>query len=378
MFEPTVWPEPGVNCKLLLPVASPDISETDIQGVLATLRETQLSGTSPVVQECEAALEVELGGTTLLVSNGSVALILALRALGIGRGDEVLLPTLTYAATASSVIHVGASPVFCDSSAVDWNISLDDIRKQVTRKTKAIILVDLYGVTRNWGDVVAFARERGLFIIHDCAESLGAKWNGLPSGVLADVQTYSFFANKIITSGEGGAVVTRDSELLRRMRILRGQGMSETYRYWFEMAGYNFRLSGLQASLLLPQVKRLSAVMSKRRKLFEFYDDLFDGFADRPKPPEAENVAPWLYTATLRKISPKNLAALLSDVGVQTRPAFYPLHRMPAFRSPKRAAARFPVADRLSDSSISFPTWTEWSPEKLTGLSRVVQQLKSG
>jgi perosamine synthetase len=221
--------------------------------------------------------------------------------------------------------------VFCDSDNHDWNVSYDSLVKGYTKKTKAVLLVDLYGVTRDWRPIVNWARSKGLSIIHDCAESLSSTWEGEHTGHLADIQTFSFFANKLITSGEGGAVATSNSDLLAKMRMLRGQGMSESVRYWFEVPGYNFRLSSPQASLLLKQVSRLESTVVARNNLFERYDSWLIDEASRPLAPDRATFSPWMYTVLLENIAPRDFAANLAMLGVETRPVFYPLHTMPAF-----------------------------------------------
>lgn len=365
------WPTPGFG-KVLFPVAQPDISDFDIQAVERDLSSGNVSGGSPTIQKAEEALATILIADCLVVSNGSVALILALKALGIEAGDEVIVPNLTYAATASSVIHVGAKPVFCDSDSDDWNISLESAKECLSRKTKAIILVDLYGVTRDWSPVVAWARASGLSVIHDCAESLTSSWDGEPTGIQADIRTYSFFANKLITCGEGGAVATQNPSLLNKMRVLRGQGMSEAVRYWFDIPGFNFRMSSMQAALLTAQTTRIREISARRDELFSRYDRIFGPYASRPiSGPHGYN-SPWMYTVTLQGVEPRSLAAVLASRGVETRPVFYPLDSMPAFSS-YRSDRPSPNAQRIHEWGLSLPTWNTWSEPDLTLLESVIK-----
>jgi perosamine synthetase len=372
------WPEPEKS-KNWFPVANPDIRAEDVLRVSQDLSAGNVSGASPTIVEAEKFLSSVVDSECLLVSNGSVAIMLALRALGIGSDDEVIVPNLTYAATASSVINVGATPVFCDSDESDWNISLQAAMGAVTSRTRAIILVDLYGATRDWSTFVEWARSEGLFIIHDCAESLTSHWMGIPTGASADIRTYSFFANKIITSGEGGAVATSDALLLQKMRVLRGQGMSETMRYWFDNPGYNFRISSMQASMLLSQLARLEQTASKREELFVRYDKLLEGVAERPMPKAGAYFSPWMYTVKLAAIQPLALAKSLSLLGVETRPVFYPLTTMPAF-SRFHAEGNDTVASKINKSGISLPTWTNWSEkdwfELATKIERALDEFK--
>jgi len=347
-----------------VPVASPAISDRDIEAVVDVLKRGEISGSSPYIGSVEEQLAAVAGAPALLVSNGSVAIMLALRALEIGHGDEVIVPTFTYAATASSVVNVGAIPVFVDSSPSDWNMDFESFSQAISPRTKAVILVDLYGVTRDWSPIVTLARSRGLAVIHDCAESLGATYDGSPTGYLADVRTYSFFANKVITSGEGGAAATDDLALLERLRILRGQGMSLTHRYWFEEPGYNFRLSSIQAALLSGQLARLDETFEKRMKLFEAYDKATAGIGVRPIANALSGFSPWMYTIKLSDIMPHNLAEHLAVHGIETRPSFYLLHTMPAFSRFARHD-EFPVAHELSAKSISLPTYSDLKGEEL-------------
>ena len=365
------WPSPNTN-NLKFPVARPGVREEDIQEVVSDLRNGNISGGSPTIAEAEEGLSQIVGADCLLVSNGSVAIMLALRALGIGVGDQVLVPNLTYAATASSVVNVGAIPVFCDSDPKDWNVSFDSLVENCSEKTKAIILVDLYGVTRDWGPIVGWARSKGLLVIHDCAESLASKWGGEPSGHSADIRTFSFFANKLITSGEGGAVATSNPELLARLRKLRGQGMSESVRYWFEVPGYNFRISSPQASLLVRQIQRIEGTVISRENLFERYDALLGGEVTRPTAPEGAVFSPWMYTVLLETIPPRDLAARLAELGVETRPVFYPLTTMPAF-STYDSGREFSSAVRIHEKGISLPTWTDWTDPELEELHRLLE-----
>ena len=360
------------KANIRFPVAQPDIRDKDIERVSQDLLAGNVSGGAPTIREAETSLSSIISSECLLVANGSVAIILALRALGIGNNDEVIVPNLTYAATASSVVNVGAIPIFCDSDETDWNISLQAAMHARTSRTRAIILVDLYGVTRDWSPMVKWARSEGLAIIHDCAESLTSSWRGGPTGAFADVRTYSFFANKLVTSGEGGAVATADQSLLKKMRILRGQGMSETMRYWFDVPGYNFRMSSLQASLLLSQLERLPETSTNRDELFARYDKLLKGVATRPMPPEGGYFSPWMYTVALVDLKPLELARSLAKLGVETRPVFYPLTSMPAFSS-YHVEGNDRVAAKLNKVGISLPTWTQWTESNWGDLAQAIE-----
>ncbi len=371
------WPSPASEMRRI-PVAEPTITREIEDSVKQALALGEISGTASTIQKTEGFFQEYLGMDCLLVSNGSVALMLALRALGLGPGDEIMLPDFTYAATASSVINVGATPVFCDVDASDWNVSLESLELNFTKLTRAIILVDVYGQTRDWVPILDWARSRGLFVIHDCAESFGAKWLGRPTGLDADVSTYSFFANKVITSGEGGMVATTNPALLSLMMSYRGQGMSSKFRYWFDLPGYNFRLSAVQAAMLGPQLAKINDTLSARRALFDFYDSELKGVAARPQPrmPNAEDQAPWMYSIELLEANPQEVARHMAERGVETRPLFYPLSHQPAFKAYSRLPS--PTAKRISSSGLSLPTFTHLNADQAHLVVRTLQEAICG
>lgn len=375
-IEGQIWPNVAVGLQST-PVARPNVSPAMKSSLIRALDDAEISGASPIVGQVESAFSDFMGAYCLVTANGSVALTLALSAMGVDAGDEVLVPSLTYAATASAVVSVGAVPVFCDSDVGDWNVSLDSLKENVTHKTAAIIIVDIYGVTRNWAPVVAWAKTLGLGVVHDCAESFGAKWEGSPTGLESDIATFSFFANKLITSGEGGMVVTRDQRLLDKMRLLRGQGMSSR-RYWFIEAGYNFRLSALQAALLPPQIEQIEEKLAQRWRIYRLYDELLEGVVNRVRGvmPDESDVAPWLYTVTLVGLRPLDLAHALARKGIETRPVFYPLDLQPAFSTYRRLEN--PTAKSISDAGISLPTYEEMTEPDVHRVARVIREAING
>lgn len=293
---------------------------------------------------------------TQLVSNGSVALMLALRALGVGSGDEVIVPALTYAATASSVVNVGAEPVFCDVSLNSWQINLDTIQLALSSKTKAVIVPHLYGMAANIRPIVEFCHALGIFVVEDAAEALGALFEGQHVGTFADIGTYSFFPNKLITSGEGGLCATNSAELDSRMRLLKSQGMSANLRYVFEEPGYNFRITGIQGAVLQAQVQRFDELKKARSDSEQAWRDSLKDILE----PEADYDhvrAPWIFSFRMvgTTLESKRLfAEKLASQGIETRPVFYPLPLLPGFSKFRSLGAD--NASSISDESISIPT----------------------
>jgi perosamine synthetase len=281
-------------------------------------------------------------------------LSLALAALNIGSGDEVLVPALTFAATASAVVWSGASPVFCDSNLDDWIISIESMREALTPKTKAIIVVHLYGVLGNMKKIMEFARENKLMVIEDSAEALFANRTETDRG---DVTTYSFFANKLITSGEGGAVSTNDPHLYKKMEILRGQGMDPSRRYYFLEPGFNFRMSNLQAAVLMGQLTQIEIISEMRLNQENRYQGILGSKFTRPEPGTKAVRVPWIYTAAIVETytgKKFEIAEKLARTGIETRPVFYPLDEMPAFQKFSRIENL--TARHIASRGISLPT----------------------
>ena len=304
--------------------------------------------------------------------------MLALKALGIGDSDEVLVPNLTYAATASSVINVGAVPILCDVDIDSWGISIDSMKRMISSRTKAIIVVHLYGVPAKMASIMDFANKHGLFVIEDCAESFLAQSAGKQVGTFGDIATYSFFANKLVTSGEGGAVSTNDKELLEKMRLLRGQGMDPLHRYHFLFPGFNFRMTNLQAAVLFGQLERLNEISRLRKDIEEKYRVKLSRWISGQILQEDDLQAPWLFTTRLRDITSERkleLAQRLAEHGIETRPLFYPLSDMPAFSSLR--ADDYSSSRIISREGISLPTGHHVDNQKMDSICKILIEFLS-
>lgn len=368
------WPEPEHSPRI--PLSKPDLGSAEKRNLRRAYKSTQISGTGYFVEKSESQISEILQSAALVVSNGSVAITLALRALGIGPNDEVIVPSLTYAATASAVVNIGATPKFVDSNLHSWNIHAEDIARLITIKTRAIIVVDVYGNPAEMIKIHELAKKHKIAIVQDSAEAFGALYLGAPLGKYADVSTYSFFANKVITCGEGGAVTTNNPTLLSRMRLLRGQGMSQKSRYFFEEAGYNFRLSNLSAAILSAQLTRSSELIEKRLEVFRLYrKNLFISHIE-PESPDASLLSPWLFSVRLPQISTakkRELAEALARLGIQTRPLFYPLPSMPAFETWTNGGDdNILNAKLISDQGLSLPTFPSLTSKEIREICKVV------
>ena len=295
----------------------------------------------------------------LACSNGTVSLHLALVALGIGPDDEVIMPTLTYIATANAVKYCGATPVFVDSEIDTWNISIEAIEKAITRKTKAIIPVHLYGLACNMDEICRIAKKYGLFVIEDAAEAHGAEWNGQKVGSIGDIGSFSFFGNKIITTGEGGMVTTNNEELYEKMKHFRSQGVSPQKRYWHTMVAYNYRMTNLQAAVGLAQLENIHWHLEQRSRVNKLYEkhlrNLGNLISVQKVPDKATHVY-WMNSVILSDEVKKERDIVMEEIeakNVEMRPLFYPMHIMPPYRDSSVIA---PNAERLSSRGINLPS----------------------
>lgn len=350
------WPQPS-RCEI--PIANTLFTASERSNVIEAIDSGWISSNGKWNEQAENALSKLIGVESLLVSNGTVALTLALRALGIKSGDEVIVPSLTFAATASAVATIGAIPIFCDVNKLNWNTDEENLHSLISKKTKAIIAVHLYGFPAPMKEIVALARKFNIFVIEDCAEAPLATIGGLNVGSYGDASTYSFFANKLISCGEGGAVASKNPDILSRMRLLRGQGMDTSRRYYFVEPGFNFRLSNIQAAILSAQLEKALDIKKSWNQQHEQYriQLLKQGvdFTEQKLEKDQES-SPWLYTILLNQISIEkklDLAIYLANKGVETRPVFFPLHQMPAFLSSSKSIVN---AIEISREGISLPT----------------------
>lgn len=299
-------------------------------------------------------------GTSYAVTcmNGTVALHLALMALGIKEGDEVIVPTLTYIATANSVKYCGATPVFVDSEPYTWNIDPNKIEEKITNKTKAILVAHLYGQSTDMDPIMEIAKKYNLYVIEDAAEAHGALYKGKKVGSIGHVGCFSFFGNKIITTGEGGMITTNDKNLVEKMKLLRAQGVDPNKRYWHNVVGYNYRMTNMQAAIGLGQLENIDWHLEQRQRICRLYNENLKGledYIDTHKQMSWARHVYWMYSIVLKEkcqISRDELMNKLADNEIDTRPIFYPMHTMP----PYKESGNYPVAEKLSLNGINLPT----------------------
>jgi perosamine synthetase len=346
----------------VIPIAVPLLDGNEKAYVLDCLESTWISSTGKYVERFEAAFAEYCGVRhALTCSNGTTALHLALLALGVGHGDEVIVPTLTFVATANAVSFCGARPVLVDSEPETWNLDPALVEARIGPRTKGIIAVHLWGHPANIGPLREMARRRGLFLLEDAAQAHGAVYQGARVGSLADVGTFSFFGNKIVTTGEGGMVTTDDTVLAERMRLLRSQGMDPQRRYWHPIIGYNYRMTNVAAAIGLAQLERIEDLLGRRREIAGWYRRELAGVPGLSWQADAEwaRHAWWMVTPLLGPDSPavrEEIIPHLARRGVEARPVVYPVHQQPPYAL-NVPGERFPVAERVAQRGINLPTW---------------------
>lgn len=368
-----------------IPVAAPDLSGNEEKYVVDAIRSTWISSTGPYIQRFEKEFaELCDTRTSVAVCNGTVALHLALLALDVRPGDEVLVPSLTYIATANAVRYVGAEPVFVDVDPQTWCIDPKLIEAKITRRTKGIIPVHLYGHPADMDAINHIAAVHGLWVVEDAAEAHLARYKGRVTGSLAPIATFSFYGNKIFTCGEGGSVMVSDPKLEIRIRTLRGQGMDPNRRYYFPVTGYNFRLTNVAAAILCAQLERRDEIIARRRAIFQMYSQYLadiPGIDFQPVAPWAQP-APWLYCVTVNKEkfgkSRDEVMVALAAAEVESRPFFLSLHKLPPFREESmRRGEVLPVTDELSERGLSLPTFAGLTEADIVKIAKIIRRVCS-
>ena len=358
------------------PVMEPCLRGREREYVNDCIDSNWISSQGSYVERFESELSEICGvKSCVATSSGTTALHLALETLGIGFGDEVIVPNLTFGASVNSILHAGATPVLVDVSEHDWTLCPQKVLKAISPNTKAIMPVHLYGNPCQMNSIMSIAVQHDLLVVEDCAEALGAKILGQPVGSFGDAAAFSFFANKVITCGEGGAVMFRDSLSSEKAKMLRDHGMSATKKYWHELVGYNYRMTNIQAAIGCAQLEKLEEFTVKRSQIWASYEKelLPSGYFKSQKLHAGSEPCHWLFTLVLAS----NLTCYrdqLSDElrlsGIDTRPIFYPMSDMPAFQANSKQAPDLRTSKSLSRRGISFPSSISLSNEEIVSISR--------
>ena len=355
-----------------IPVYQPDLSGNEQKYVLECLKSTWISSKGHFISDFESAFANYVGAPhAVSVCNGTVALHLALVALGIGPGDEVIVPSLTYIASVNAIRYVGATPVFAESLPDTWQLDPSDAERKITAKTRAIMAVHLYGGACEMPRLAALCERYNLKLIEDCAEAIGTRLLGQHVGTFSDIATFSFFGNKTLTTGEGGMVVCRDKKLDGYLRHLRGQGLAANREYWHDIVGYNYRMTNICAAIGIAQLERIHEILKAKVMLAQHYRE---ALSNTPVVFQAstngEVSSHWMVTIlTPGPLDRELLRVALAAAGVETRPIFHPVHTMPMYSDGK---TNLPVAQSIAARGINLPSWHNLSDTDLQQIVSVI------
>jgi perosamine synthetase len=345
--------------EIIIPVADVTIGEEEVAAVAEVLRSGRLSS-GPKIREFEEAFKAYTGARhAIAINNGTSALHVSLAALGIGPGDEVILPSLTFISTANVVLYQGATPVLCECDPETYNLTADNIRSCVTSRTKAIIPVEMNGLPLDYDEILEVARELNVAVILDSAESLGASYKGLSVGNIAPIHCFSFFPNKIITTGEGGMITTDSDELAAQFRMILNQG--QDYRYHHIMLGYNYRMTELQAAVGVEQLKRIEQRLEEKVKLADYYKEALSNIpgVKTPEVPEYATRHSWyMYSIQVPRERRDAIVNDLAQQGIETRLSFPPIHTQPFYMEQYGYSEEsLPICFDAWSRKIDIPIW---------------------
>ncbi|HZH65609.1 MAG TPA: DegT/DnrJ/EryC1/StrS aminotransferase family protein [Flavisolibacter sp.] len=363
--------------KIKYPVYQPSLTGNEKKYVNECIDSTWISSKGVFISRFEEEfarfINVRHAAT---VSNGTVALHLALMALGIGPGDEVIVPTLTYIASVNAIVYTGATPVFVDSLADTWQMDPDDVVKKLTPKTRAVIAVHLYGHPCDLHSLRTICNDRGLFLVEDCAESIGSKYKDRQTGTFGDISTFSFFGNKTITTGEGGMVITNDETLHDRAVHFKGQGLAKHRQYWHDVVGYNYRMTNICAAIGLAQLEQVQTFIDRKIAIANLYrDGLKDsGILFHEQHADVLHTY-WMCSILVQQPADRDpLREHLAAHGIETRPLFYPVHTMPMYSNKYQ---RHPVAESLGWRGINLPSYPSLTNDDVAFIVEKIVEYKS-
>lgn len=345
----------------MISVFEPKLSIKDKSAVLKALYKNNISGTSPIVDDfekmCALKFDRKFG---VAVSNGSVALDLAFQILDLEEGDEVIIPSFTIISCLSAVIRSKGTPVFCDIDQDSWNMTLKNIKGKVTPKTKALLMVHLYGLAAEAEEISKFCDENNITIIEDAAEAHGQEVNGIKCGSFGLISTMSFYANKHITTGEGGMLLTDSEEIYKKAKSMRNLGFNNKKRFQHEDLYWNYRLGGLQAALGISQLGQLKKTIDNKIHQGYLYNDLLVSIEDKVQLPVVESLGVknhyWVYGLVLKKDGIRDkIFQSLEGKGIQTRPFFWPLHMQKVLDKKFIKNENLPISENIGKNGFYIP-----------------------
>ena len=366
-----------------IPVNEPLLNGNELKYVTECIQTGWISSEGPYVKRLEEGMaQLTQRQQGIAVANGSAALDIAVKALDIGPGDEVILPTFTIISCAAAIVRQGATPVLVDSDPITWNMATDQIEAKITPRTKAIMVVHLYGLPVDLDPILAIAAKYHLAVIEDAAEMHGQTYKGKPCGSFGTLSTFSFYANKHITTGEGGMIVTDDPQLVERCRSLRNLCFQPQQRFIHEELGWNYRLSNIQAALGVAQLERLEEFIVRKRKMGKRYTELLQNITELQLPllkTDYANNVYWVYGVVLNdevSLDAKILMKCLAEAKVGTRPFFWGMHEQPVFHKMGLFLGEsYPVAEKLARRGFYLPSGLALTTEQIETVAFTLKKI---
>lgn len=351
--------------KTFIPVNEPLLDGNEKKYLNQCIDSGWISSEGPFVNQFENLFGLRVNRKhAIAVCNGTAALEIAVNALGLKLGDEVIMPTFTIISCASAIVRAGAVPVLVDSDPITWNMDVNQVEERISPRTKAIMVVHIYGLPVDMTPILNIAEKYGLKIIEDAAEMHGQTYKGRPCGSFGEISIFSFYPNKHITTGEGGMVLTDDEELAERCRLIRNLYFQPPRRFVHEELGFNYRMTNLQAAVGLAQLERVDEFIQRKRRMGSIYNKLLSDLnmieLPLPKTSYAKNIY-WVYGIVFKEdVSVemvKMIVKRLGELGVGTRPFFWPMHEQPVFRKMGLfKEQKYPVAERIARKGFYLPS----------------------
>lgn len=368
---------------MFVPVNRPSFDRREVKEVLKTLKTGWVSADSPLNKEFEKNFSKKVNRKfSVAVSSGTAALDIAIKSLNLKKGDEVIVPTFTIISTLTQIVRQGIKPILIDCDPITWNMDVNKIKKKISKRTKAIMVVHIYGIPTEMKQILMLAKKYNLYIIEDAAEQLGQMYNRKPIGSFGDISTFSFFANKHITTGEGGMIVTNNPKLRDKFKILRNLSFDpKKQKFVHDTIGWNYRMTSLQAAMGKIQLKKLTKFIKIKRGIGNFYNNSFKNLTEVQLPLSrttyAENIY-WVYGLVVKNKKHKAPYYIkkLRKLGVECRPFFCPMHLQPVFKSMKIfKKEKFPVSENLFNYGFYIPCGIGIKKKELTYVANMVKKI---
>jgi perosamine synthetase len=358
----------------MIPIYNINLSNYSIKNVKSCLTENWISSKGKFISRFEKKfsklIKVNYAST---VTNGTVALHLALLALGIKKDDEIIVPVLTYVAPVNAISYIGAKPVFVDADIDTWNIDAQKIEQKITKKTKAILAVHLYGFSCDILKIKKICKKYNLFLIEDVAEALGSSLNNKNLGTFGDVSTFSFYGNKTLTTGEGGMIITNKHSIFKKVSHLKNQAMLQNKKYFHDLIGYNYRMTNICAAIGCGELMALQDKLIKKKQIAEAYKYYLKekNFIFQK---ELNNSVSsyWLISMLTNSIkNKKKIIKVLNKANIETRPIFVPMNKLPMYSTKKH----YPVAEKIYSLGLSVPSYPDLSLKIVEKISKLIKKV---